>query len=191
MSLPGQSGTSEANVKLAARKKTVQDQPKSTFPASFSIDALLKAGKLVKPEPNKKVTLCFSYNKCLYTVYDGQPSTIEEFVPGAFVKLIDNDGRYLEPPDDSSKELYAKAQCLVHFSYEATKEKLMLLDIQGSGYTLHDPEMSSVELTDGDSDEINFCCGNCSTYGIETFLESHICNEFCKLMDLKNNTMST
>ena len=109
----------------------------------------------------------FSYNTYFYTVYDGQPATLEEFVPGAFAKLINNDGKYLEPSDDSSKRLYAKAQCLVYFSYETTKEKLMLLDMQGSGYTLYDPEISSVEITDGDSDETNFCCGNCSTYGIE------------------------
>ena len=41
------------------------------------------------------------------------------------------------------KELQLKAECLVHFTYESTNQKLMLLDIQGSGYQLYDPEIAT------------------------------------------------
>ena len=34
---------------------------------------------------------CFKYNYCYYTSYNGEPATIEEYVPGTFVKIVDND----------------------------------------------------------------------------------------------------
>ena len=34
-----------------------------------------------------------------------------------------------------------KAECLSHFSFEKSNSKLMLLDLQGSGHTLLDPEL--------------------------------------------------
>lgn len=128
---------------------------------------------------------CFDYNHCYYTVYNGKPVTVEEYIPGSFYKLINNDGECLTPTDDSSphlKELFSKAECLVHYSYVSTKEKLMILDIQGSHYTLYDPEISTAELFDGDTAELYFCCGNCSSIGIQAFLKSHKCNEYCKLI---------
>ena len=130
---------------------------------------------------------CFEYNRCYYTVYNGKPATIEEYVPGSFYKLINNDGECINPTDDSSphqQELFSKAESLVHYSYVSTREKLMILDIQGSGFTLYDPEISTAELIDGDTEELYFCCGNCSCIGIEAFLKSHKCNEYCELIGL-------
>ena len=82
------------------------------------------------------------------------------------------------------KTLFFKAECLVHYSYVSTNEKMMILDIQGSDYTLYDPEISTTQLVDGDTEELYFCCGNCSSIGIESFIKSHKCNEYCKLMCL-------
>lgn len=130
---------------------------------------------------------CFEYNHCYYTVYNDKPVTIEEYVPGSFYKLINNDGQCINPTDDPCprlKELCCKAECLIHYSYESTNQKLMVLDIQGSDFTLYDPEISTVELIDEDTSELYFCCGNCSSVGIEAFLKSHKCNEYCKLMGL-------
>ena len=56
-----------------------------------------------------------------------------------------------------------KAQALVHYSYVITENKLMLLDIQGSGYTLYDPEIATEKLMANQDLEIYFCSGNCST----------------------------
>ena len=82
-------------------------------------------------------------------MYNGKPATVEEYVPGSFYKLIN-------PTDDSSphqQELFSKAECLVHYSYVSTKEKMVILDIQGSGFTLYDPEISTAKLIDGDTEE--------------------------------------
>ena len=40
-------------------------------------------------------------------------------------------------------EVYEKAQCLVHYSYQISEKKLMLLDIQGSFFKLYDPEIAT------------------------------------------------
>ena len=53
----------------------------------------------------------------------------------------------------------------------------MLLDIQGSGYSLYDPEIASADLID--EGEIFFCCGNLSSTSIDTFKNDHLCNTYC------------
>lgn len=72
---------------------------------------------------------------------------MEEYVAGSFVKYINNDGKCVDPPygsSDECKQVFAKAQCLVHHSYHASQKKLMLLEIQGSKYNIYDPEMPQI-----------------------------------------------
>ena len=125
---------------------------------------------------------CFEYNNCYYTAYNGKPVTIEEYVPGSFYKLISNDGQFIDLNDSFAhlEKLFLKAECLVHYSYVSSKGKLMILDIQGLGYTLYDPEISTALLVDGDTEELYFCCGNCSSIGIQAFIKSHKCKGLFK-----------
>ena len=70
---------------------------------------------------------------------------MEDFVSGKFAKYVNNNGKCVAPPESSSsqtKEIYAKAQCLVHYSYSAMQQKMILTDIQGSKYSLYDPEFN-------------------------------------------------
>ena len=134
---------------------------------------------------------CFKYNRVFYTKYLDKPATIEEFVPGSFSKYVNNNGLCCSPPQGCTsyvKEMYEKAQCLVHFSYLHSDQKFMLLDIQGSFYQLYDPEIATVDMrnTNSDNAEIYFCCGNLSTIAINKFLEEHTCNAYCKSMKLKS-----
>lgn len=102
---------------------------------------------------------CFSFNRCYFTKVNGQPATIEEFIPGSFSKIINNNGLTTLFPDDSDdylKELLRKAECLVHYSYQSYGKKFMLLDIQGMGYKLFDPEIATTNVKDEASDEIFF-----------------------------------
>ena len=171
---------------------TIEDQARTTIENQCRKQVQLHAvsrhlAKTFQSKAPKEFGECFSFNKCFYTTYNGQPATIEEFVSGSFAKLINNDGECTGPQEDSSpycKQLYAKVECLVHFTYHLTSKKLMLLDIQGANYNLYDPEIASSDLIDVDTQELYFCCGNCSTFGIQNFLKSHVCNDFCKLMDL-------
>ena len=79
-----------------------------------------------------------------------------------------------------------KAECLVHYSYIQSSKKLMLVDLQGAGYHLYDPEIATSELR-AESGEAYFCCGNVSFISIEEFMDTHICNKFCNMI----NTVDT
>ena len=70
----------------------------------------------------------------------------------------------------------------MHFSYVITNKQLMVVDLQGVGFDLCDPEIASmVSLEEG---QLNFCAGNLSADAIETFMTHHTCNQFCKMMKL-------
>ena len=58
------------------------------------------------------------------------------------VFVVNNDGSICEP----CSELTEKAERLAHFSYCKSNNQLMVVDMQGSGYTLFDPEIASKEL---------------------------------------------
>ena len=40
---------------------------------------------------------CFTFNRAYYTVYQGQPATVEEFVEGTFRKYVNNNGKVCRP----------------------------------------------------------------------------------------------
>lgn len=105
--------------------------------------------------------------------------------------MINNNGTIIPFPDDSDdncKERLQKAECLVHYTYQSSSKKLMLLDIQGMDYKLFDPEIATTQVMDEDNHEVFFCCGNCSTVGIDAFLACHKCNKFCTMMGLTVNS---
>ena len=106
-----------------------------------------------------------------FTVFKEQPVTVEEYVEGEFQKYVNN-GMCITSPAEGFDEIYAKAQCLVHFSYHISERKLMLLDIQGSSFKLYDPEIATTDLLANDeslgSKEVNFCAGNLSCIAIDS-----------------------
>ena len=66
---------------------------------------------------------CFEFNRCYFTTVDSQPATIEEYVPWAFVKLINNNGVIIPLSDDeSSAEVLLKAGSLVHYTYHSSSK---------------------------------------------------------------------
>ncbi|XP_028394503.1 myosin heavy chain kinase B-like [Dendronephthya gigantea] len=146
--------------------------------------------KVFSTKAPKEFGQCFTFNYAYYTVYQGQPATVEEFVEGTFRKYINNNGKVCKQPESGGADMttiFEKAECLVHFSYVQTSEKLMLLDLQGAKYYLYDPEIATTELH-SQNDEVYFCCGNLSTVSISQFNGNHTCNKFCEIMGLKRNT---
>ena len=86
------------------------------------------------------------YRNIYYGETDQQDCvTIEEFIPGIFSKYINNTGLVCADLTDATCK---KAECLAHFSYHKSEKKLMLVDIQGNGTNLFDPEIASAELQD-------------------------------------------
>ena len=110
---------------------------------------------------------------------EGETLTVEEFVPGEFVKYINNNGI---PCVSDNNVIGKKAQCLSHFSYERSGTKLMVVDIQGSGYQLYDPEIATSSLYD--DSQFLFCTGNLAHFAIENFVSKHRCTTFCTLAGL-------
>ena len=105
--------------------------------------------------------------------------TIEEFIFGEFIKYMNNTGEVCGEPND---EFCQKAECLCHFSFQKSERKLMLVDIQGSGVNLYDPEIASIQQTSDDG-KILFCAGNLSKEAIDNFTLLHVCNKYCKMLE--------
>ena len=82
---------------------------------------------------------------------------------------------------DKNDEFCQKAECLSHFSFEKSDKKLMIVDIQGSGANLYDPEIATMELL---ADGKIFCAGNLSKTAIDAFSLQHVCNKYCKILEL-------
>jgi len=53
-------------------------------------------------------------------------------------------------------ELSSKAETFSHYSYVKSGKQLMVLDIQGVGYFLSDPEIATSELLDSADNSIFF-----------------------------------
>lgn len=76
-----------------------------------------------------------------------------------------------------------KCESLAHFSYEQSHKEFIVLDMQGTGYKLYDPEIATKNLLDGD--ELLFSTGSLSTMSINNFFDNHVCNDFCDILGLK------
>ena len=58
----------------------------------------------------------------------------------------------------------------------------MLLDLQGSGFHLFDPEIASTNIIDGG--EFLYSNGNLSGEAIDYFVEQPKCNAYCRAVGL-------
>ena len=134
---------------------------------------------VVKNEVEELYGERFCFNQIFFGKIGDEFVTVERFIPGDFIKYMNNTGeRCVEAGNDCGD----KAECLCHFSYEKSERKLMIVDIQGSGFNLFDPEIASSNLFhDG---KVLFCAGNLSMEAIEKFTDQHQCNTYCKLLGL-------
>ena len=102
---------------------------------------------------------------------DGECLTLEEFIEGKFEKYMNNTGEVCVSGDDV---IVQKAEYL----------QLLVVDLQGSGHMLYDPEIATTQMFDSD-EEFLFCGGNLNVVAIATFVKAHVCNKFCQLLGLK------
>ena len=139
-------------------KNTINETVKSTVEnhCSKQVQMYTVARHLAKTfERNAptKFRECFKYNRCYYAKFDGEHTTVEQFVPGPLLgrqTTMEIVFQFQKMPSRF------KAQTLVHYSYEVTDHKLMLLDIQGSKFTLYmyDPETATEEIMDKEHHKI-------------------------------------
>lgn len=103
---------------------------------------------------------------------------VEEYVEGNFGKYVNNNGEIC----GNSGCLTEKAECLTQFSFERSNKEIIVVDIQGCGPLLFDPQIASREIIA--NAEYLFCTGNLSDNAMKTFTEKHKCNWYCQLLDL-------
>lgn len=80
----------------------------------------------------------FTYTKVYFGKIDGEVITQEKYLDGNFVKHINNTGEIF-----TKTELGMKCEAFVHYTYASTKQQQMVVDIQGVGFQLCDPEIVS------------------------------------------------
>jgi hypothetical protein len=88
---------------------------------------------------------CFHYGSVYFGKKGDKFVTVEEFVDGEFSKYINNYGTLC---NNVNEVILQKAECLSHFSFEKSNNQVTVLDIQGCGYSLVDPEVASSSLFD-------------------------------------------
>jgi len=110
------------------------------------------------------------------TEREGRPLCgVEKFIHGPYRKHNNNFG-YVSEDERNTPQVFS------HFTYEASKHKILICDIQGVGDLYTDPQMHSIE------DELGprLCLGkgNLGSRGIAKFLATHKCNAICRYLRL-------
>ena len=93
-----------------------------------------------------------NYTKVYFGKLYGQCVRVEEYLEGTFQKHVNNN----EYVCGDGSELSSKAETFSHYSYVKSGKQLMVLDIQGVGYFLSDPEIATSELLDSADNSIFF-----------------------------------
>eukprot|EP00802_Teleaulax_amphioxeia_P010616 Tamp_10644.p1 GENE.Tamp_10644~~Tamp_10644.p1 ORF type:complete len:407 (-),score=71.71 Tamp_10644:509-1729(-) len=100
---------------------------------------------------------------------------VEPMMRGEYIKHNDNDGHV---------ETYEQLpQTFSHFTWEASKHNLVVVDIQGVGDCYTDPQIHSIEGS-------GFGSGNMGAEGVLKFLKSHKCNRGCEHLQLPSMSRS-
>eukprot|EP01012_Entosiphon_sulcatum_P023515 TRINITY_DN2857_c0_g1_i2.p1 TRINITY_DN2857_c0_g1~~TRINITY_DN2857_c0_g1_i2.p1 ORF type:complete len:583 (+),score=121.16 TRINITY_DN2857_c0_g1_i2:50-1798(+) len=95
---------------------------------------------------------------------------VEPYIEGRYTKYNNNYG-YVSYNDRNTPQAFS------HFTYEYTKSKVMVVDIQGVGDVYTDPQIHT-------SDGRGFGKGNMGMEGINKFFSTHRCNDICRYLRL-------
>ena len=133
--------------------------------------------KCLQEEAPAEFGECFTFDKVYFFEWEGEPASIEPFIEGEFSKIMNNTGIPTEhfAEEDSYRR---KGEAFSHYTFSKSDDKYIVLDLQGIGYRLCDPEIAT-----NDSKAI-FTLGNRGVDAVATFLEQHTCNNFCKMLNL-------
>lgn len=154
-------------------KDLTENQVVSTFLAK-------KFFELTKPQKS----LRFIDVSIIYVPERNEYYSVEEFIEGEFVKWISNDGVINEDIYSCTLDAFS------HWSYEATRNYLIVTDLQGAlvdnkEYILTDPAITSPDDPD------RFANTNLGAEGLKDFFSSHQCNHICRKLGLKKHEFQT
>ncbi|CAB4007254.1 Transient receptor potential cation channel subfamily M member 6, partial [Paramuricea clavata] len=169
-------------------------EEKAVYPKSLSISQILKLGKLVKPPPERKSTVKCIQDDLHTTVENQAKKSIQVHYPAKnFAEQMHSRVQEICRADYGETFFYSdvylgkdennKVVTVEEFvEGEFSGGKIMLVDLQGSGYHLFDPEIASRDVIEGD--EYLFSTGNLSGVAINYFTEQHKCNAYCEAVGL-------
>ena len=103
---------------------------------------------------------------------------LEEFLQGNFVKYNNN----LEYYSQNAEEIDQIAQTFSHWSFEDSKQRYLVHDLQGVGLKFTD-----IQITACDKENDNFGVGNFGFDGLLAFVVQHKCNIYCKILKLQDS----
>ena len=105
---------------------------------------------------------------------------IEVFAGNHSAKYINNGSIHCK----EATEIQQKAESFTHLLYIKSKE-LIVLDIQGSGYSVTGPEIPTVDGNFDDQNNLLFCVGNLSRTAVAIFFKQNSSNKYCRMLDLQ------
>eukprot|EP00795_Rhopilema_esculentum_P014601 gene14601-5680_t len=73
-----------------------------------------------------------------------------------------------------------KPEAVSHFSLADNGGRLVLLDLQGVGHKLCDPEIGTSSRLQNGQDEQLLCAGNLRDPVFENCFIHHVCNTYCR-----------
>jgi len=103
----------------------------------------------------------------------------EVYIKGQFLKHNNNVGAVCTggPTEPEAVMDRKTAQAFSHFTFDASKNQILICDIQGVNGIYTDPQIHTLNGQ-------GFGTGNLGTTGIKAFLLRHKCNEVCRLVGL-------
>ena len=129
--------------------------------------------RIVNYLPNNKTNILINFIHNYIYEADDKLYLVENYIEGKYEKYNNNAGWIKE----SIADVTLLAQAFSHFSYQISKGYLLIVDLQGVGGYLTDPQ---IHCLDGNK----FGNGNLNYVGILKFFLTHKCNKYCKNLEL-------
>ncbi|KAG1705667.1 hypothetical protein DVH05_003368 [Phytophthora capsici] len=175
-------GADESLSRLLVAKVSLRPAEPSTYLSDVEMQAVCAHYAALYNEHEPPLKVCYA-RSWLLKLRDRERGalvcSVEEFLPGAYVKYSNNSG-YVGVETSTTEERERNTpQAFSHFSFVASDFRLMIVDIQGVADSYTDPQIHS-------ADGRGFGVGNLGTFGMEKFLESHRCNEVCRWLGLRS-----
>ena len=162
----------EGDVKVQGEAKALADQ------YNKELRALLKAGRFDRRSPQPMKFKCVDMLEASLVTFIHRPNKptyfMESYIEGHFSKYNGNAG-YV---DRASPRLRATPQAFSHFTFCRTGGEKIVVDVQGVGDLLTDPQLHTREGNSGPGD------GGPRGFGL--FFATHKCNRICRRMNLRN-----
>jgi hypothetical protein len=107
--------------------------------------------------------------------------SLEPFIEGTYVKYNNNCG-FVNKDNPYDRHNQA-AQAFSHFTFERSRGRFLVSDLQGVGNLLTDPVIHT-----SDPERFKLADANLGKEGFKFFFSTHVCNSICSKLGLKSNS---